>query len=319
MSLHEIAHALTRDGKGIFVADENSTSLDEVLLAQGISSDSETRRMYRELMFTTEGTEKFLSGIVLSEEALQQTSSDGNPFYELVSSKGIFVGAVFFEMEPNENFKNRVHEFRSRAVTFAYVPVSVQVENGPMHTEYKAQLRNAIACSKILQNENVVPLIAIQTDIDGPHTAGQAEDTSVETLALLSDALESSDLDLKGVVIGVSFSATGLQNPLRAEAGEVAERTLRALSASLTEKAGGVVLLSGKESPECATANLNALARLEPFLWPITFAFSHAFHTPTLSVWKGNTENTANAQAAFLSRLSLTESADAAGYSSRME
>jgi len=318
MSLHEIARTLMQDGKGIFIADEYSESLNELFSLQNISGD-DAKRAYREIIFTTEGIERFLSGVVLSEEALGQSSSDGTPFYEVLSAKEILVGVTLQLSSDTAGLKEHVHELRSRAVSFAYIRIDGRVDDGPATEEVKEKIRNVIECAKILQNENVLPILGIDVMTDGPHTAGQAEDHLVETLALLSDALESSGLDLKGLIIGTTLSATGLQNPLRAEPNEVAQRSLRALSSSLPETLGGVSILSGQDVPEKVTANLNALSRLEPFPWPITFSFSRAFHIPALSVWCGMDENAGNAQSVFLSRLSLTESADAAGYSGSME
>ena len=307
-----------QDGKGIFISDEYAESLQELLSSQNIP-DEDAKRAYREVIFSAEGTEHFLSGVVISEEALAESASDGTPFYELLSAKEILVGAPIDVSADYSHLKEHAHRLRSQAVSFAYLRIDARVDDGPASTQIKEKIRNAIACAKILQTENILPLIGIDITGDGPHTAGQVEDHLVETLALVSDALESGGLDMKGLIIGSTISATGLQNPLRAEAKEVAERTVRAVSSSLPETLGGVVFLSGQEEPEKATANLNAIARLEPFSWPITFAFSRAFHMPALSAWKGKEENIANAQSAFLSRLSLTESADAAGYVSGME
>jgi fructose-bisphosphate aldolase class I len=318
MTIHEIARALMHDGKGIFIADESNESLAQLFSLQNISVD-DASRAYRDVLFTAEGIERFLSGVVLSDEALSQSVSDGTPFYDALSSKEILVGALCDITSDISHLKEHVHALRSRAVSFSYLRIGTNVSDGPANAELKEKIRNAIECAKILQGENILPLIGVDVSTEGPHTAGQAEDTLVEALSLLSDALESSGLDLKGVIVATGMSATGLQNPLRAEANEVAERTVRALTSSLPEVLGGVSFLSGQDTPEKTTANLNSISRLEPFPWPITFSFSCTFHIPVLSVWKGSNENAANAQSAFLSRLSLAESADAAGYGKGME
>lgn len=318
MTLHEIAKTLMHDGKGIFIADEYPESLRELFSSENISNDADALRAYREMLLSAEGIELFLSGVVLSEEASAQCASDGTPFYELLSAKAILVGALL-ETDGQKDLKQHAHELRSLAVSFAYVRLEINADDAPASERLKEMIRSAIESSKILQSENILPVIGIDLSTKGPHTAGQAEDTLVETLALLSDALESSGLDLKGLVVATGMPATGLDNPLRAGSNEVADRAVRAVTSSLPETLGGVAFLSGQDAPEKTAANLNAIARLEPFSWPITFAFSRAFHLPALLAWKGNEENIPNAQSAFLSRLSLTESADAAGYAPGME
>ena len=183
----------------------------------------------------------------------------------------------------------------------------------------KQRIRSAAAFAKACAAFSIVPIVSAEVRADGPHTSGQAEDSLVELLSLLSDALESGALDLKGVIVRSSFAATGLSNPLRAKPTEVAERTLRALSSSLPDILGGVVLADGPVEPAEAASNLNALSRLEPFSWPITFAFSETLQNPVMNVWKGAEENIPAAQSAFLARLSLAEAADVAAYSGGTE
>lgn len=317
MTLHEIAKKLMQDGKGIFIADEYPGSLNQLFVSQNISTDDESLRTYRELLVTTEGIERLLSAVVLSQDALLVETKDGTPLHELLASKEILVGTLI--EAKNENARQRIHELRSLSVTFGYIRLEAHIGAGPTSDEFKDSIRFAVETAQHMHAEDIVPILGVDTHTDGPHTAGQAEDYLVESLSLLSDALESSGLDLKGVIVATGFAATGLQNPTRVDSKEVAERTVRAITSSLPERIGGVVFLSGEELPENASAHLNFVSRLEPFAWPVTFFFSQAFNVSALSVWKGTEENSANAQSAFLSRISLTESADAAGYASSME
>ncbi|MBV9349441.1 MAG: fructose-bisphosphate aldolase, partial [Patescibacteria group bacterium] len=132
-------------------------------------------------------------------------------------------------------------------------------------------------------------------------------------------ALKSEDAELPGMITAVSMAVSGSDASARADSQEVAERTLRALTTGLPENMGGVVFLSDAQNPEEGTANLNALARLEPLPWPIAFCFARALLEPVLAAWKGADENFADAQAVLNQRLALLSRADAAGYSTALE
>ena len=141
----------------------------------------------------------------------------------------------------------------------------------------------------------------------------------VETLAVVFDALDAKNVDVKGVILKTSMAVTGKENPMKAEPLEVAERTVRALKATVPDNIGGVVFLSGGQMPEEATANLNEIARMEPLPWPLTFSFARALQEPALAVWMGRPDNVAEAQSAFLKRLSLVCLAQSGGYAPSME
>lgn len=195
----------------------------------------------------------------------------------------------------------------------------VEVTGAPATEEFRARLQSLVDFSVVCQEKSIVPILGLELVQVGPHTAKQAEGALVERLTALSDSLLQSGVDHKGLVIEVSMASTGSENPLLAEPKEVAERTLRALSTSIPASIGGVLFFSDGETPEMATANLNAIARLEPFPWPVAFCFSRALQEPVLRVWQGNDEYAVEAQAAFYGRLLLNVRADAGGYGQGME
>jgi fructose-bisphosphate aldolase class I len=165
----------------------------------------------------------------------------------------------------------------------------------------------------------MVPIIEPEVLMTGAHTAADAEETLLEVLSVVVDALGVRDIDLKNVIIKTAMAVSGSDAPLRADPAEVAERTVRALTAALPEEVGGVVFLSGGQSPEEAVTNLNAISRLEPLPWDITFSFARALQTPAMEAWKGSIDNVADAQSIFLERLALAVAADAGGYSKSQE
>lgn len=315
MNQNETARSLVKDGRGILIFDESDAELSAKLTAHGCQAENAPQK-FRDILLSAEGMERFLSGVALSPEALRASSTAGMPYHELLSERNILVGV---SVRAEDDARAILSELRSMGAVFAVTRILREANQESADDVLKQRIRDAVAFANVCAEFSVVPVISAEVRADGPHTSGQAEDALVELLSLLSDGLESGDLDLKGVIVRCTFAATGLRNPLRATPSEVAERTLRALSSSLPEVLGGVVLTDGPFPPAEAASYLNALSRLEPFSWPITFAFSESMQIPVMNAWRGAEENVPASQAAFLARLSLAEAADAAGYSSGAE
>lgn len=323
MNLPEITRTLLQDRKGILSFDQSNEELASHFIREGIVASDETRTAFRELVFTAENFERYVSGVTFSEDGLSDAHPSFGLFSEYLLSKniliGVEVGTGSNDSEIISSLPGRLANFRSRGVSFAEWRMAVSVTGVPASQELKDKLRARIEFAKMCHAENIVPVIEMDVLMDGSHSAAQAEDTLTEALSLLSDLLESGELDLKGVMIKTAMAVSGTTNPARADAREVAERTVRAITASLPKTLGGVVFLSGSQTPEEADKNLNWIARLEPFSWPIAFSYTNALLLPALSAWKGMEENRMEAQSALIERLSLAQSADTGGYSETME
>ncbi len=331
MTLHDTAVHLVRQGKGILAADESNTTCNKRFEALGIPATVDMRRAYREILFTTPGIEEFLSGVILYDETLRQNASDGTPFHSVLSSKGILTGikvdgglddTMFSDGQVTkglDGLADRLKEYKSMSAVFTKWRMVTKVTDTPQNSALQENVKRMAEYARVAQAEGFVPIIEPEVLIDGDHTAAQSENAIVETLALSFDALEKAGVPLKEVILKTSMAVSGNKNSARAGAKEVAEGTMRALKATVPAAVAGVVFLSGGQTPEEATANLNEIARLEPHAWPLTFSFSRALQEPVLALWKGNDHNTADAQAAFRKRLSLNALADAGGYSLAME
>lgn len=323
MNLPEITRTLLQDRKGILSFDQSNDELASVFTREGIVASEETRRAFREIIFSAENFERYVSGVTLSEDGLKDAHPSFGLFSEFLNSKkiltGVEVGTGGVDSEIVSSLSGRLSDFHSRGVSFAEWRMSTAVTGAPATQEIKEKLRTRIEFAKMCQSENIVPVIETDVVMDGAHTAAEAEDVITETLSLLSDLLESSGLDLKGLMVKTAMAVSGSESVLRAEAREVAERTVRAITASLPKTLGGVVFLSGNQTPEEGARNLNWIARLEPFSWPIAFSYTNALLLPALTAWKGSDDNRMAAQLAIIERLSLMQSADTGGYSETME
>jgi len=312
MNLHDIARSLIKDGKGILIADEGTHSGSALFVKSGVTESDETYARYRELLATTEGIEEYLSAVMLPKDAFASTLADGTPLYDALAAKDIRIG-----MTGGESDASSLPELKSSGVVCAMYTITRAVQS--QLPDIADRIRSAIEFAKNCHSLSLVPILAVDVASVGPHTAGQAEDALVETLALFGDALESSGMDQKSVIVASSMASSGSDNPLQAKPDEVAERTVRAVTASVPGSLAGVLFLSDSETPEDATANFNAIARTEPLPWPVAFAFSDAFEAPVIDVWRGIDENRLDAQSVFAERLALLKAADGGGYSKGME
>jgi fructose-bisphosphate aldolase class I len=305
------------DRKGIFAADESVPALEKKFSGFGIPSTDESRRTYHKILFTTPGIEEFLSGVILSAEAFHETSDTGRIFPQLLAGKNILVG-VRLEDDAAPTAE-RMQEYKSLGAVFAKRAVTLPVENGMLSAEFQNSARALAECAQGTQALDLVPVIGIELTSAGSHTASAAEDTLTKGISLIVEEVKNAGADPSGLLLETSMASSGSEAPLQADAQEVAERSFRALKNAVPENTGGILFFSDGETPEAATADLNALARLEPFPWPIAFCFSRALEAPVLSAWQGKEENIPDAQAAFSMRLLLNTRADAGGYGKSME
>lgn len=334
-TMTETVKALMKQGKGILAADESVATMTTRLEAAHITPSEENRKKYRELLCTTPGIEQFLSGIIFFHETLKQTLSVGTPLVQFLAAKNIRSGIKVDEglekipgSSPNgvgsltcglEGLGTRIAEYKRYGITFAKWRAVATVGDGyrdPFIIENASRLAEY---ARVCQDAEVVPIIEPEVLMRGNHSAEDAEGTLIETLAIVCNALKERDVRMEHVVVKTSMAVSGKEARERADSSEVALRTVRALKTAVPDSIGGVVFLSGGQTPEEATSNLNAIARLEPHPWPVTFSFARALQEPVMETWKGSQELWDEAQSTFLNRLVLAAAAERGGYVRAME
>ncbi len=157
----------------------------------------------------------------------------------------------------------------------------------------------------------------------GSHNIARAELVTTQALRILFEALLEQRVDLKGLILKSSMVLAGSEYPQQTTPKEVAEATLRTFKNSVPEDVGGIVFLSGGQTPERATENLDAIAEEEAVRtdlpWQFAFSYSRALEEPVLKTWQGKPENVPAAQEALLKRLRLNSLADTGAYETEME
>ena len=322
-SLEEIARALVASGKGILAADESAGTCDKRFDEHGIPKTEEMRRLWRQLLFTTPGIERGLSGVILFDETLRQKADDGASFSQLLERRGIIPGIKVdqglapFGSSLDEKVTNgldglsgRLGGYRALGARFAKWRAVITLKEGlPTEPCLRENARRlalyAIAC----QFAGLVPILEPEVLLDGTHTLARSKEVLAQTLKLVFEEALKAGVNLKGMLLKSSMALPGKDSGLSATPEEIATATLEAFKESVPSDVPGIVFLSGGQTPEEATVRLDAIAKIakrEKLPWRITFSYSRALQAPVIAEWKGQANKVASAQAIFAKRVEET-------------
>ena len=331
--LAETARALVANGKGILAADESTGTIKKRFDAIGVESTEETRRAYRELLFTADGIEKWISGVILFDETIRQSASDGTPFPQLLAAKGIIPGikvdkgAKQLALAPGETItegldglRERFEEYRGLGARFAKWRGVYSIGEG-RPSEY-AVWTNAHALARyaaLAQEAGLVPIVEPEVLMDGTHTIDEAYHVTSRVQHAVFTELRDQRVELEGLLLKPNMVLAGYDAPQQASVEEVAAATIRCLRHHVPAAVPGIVFLSGGQSDELATQHLDAINKLGKQPWELSFSYGRALQASAQRAWAGSADNVAAAQQAFLKRAQLNALAHSAQYSPALE
>jgi fructose-bisphosphate aldolase, class I len=327
------ARELVAEGKGILAADESTGTIKKRLDSIGVESTEENRRAYRDLLFTTEGAAEHISGVILYDETIRQDSLEGTPFPKLLESQGIIpgikvdAGAKELARSPNEKvtegldgLRGRLEEYRALGARFAKWRAVITIGDG-IPTPYCIHV-NAHALGRyaaLSQEAGLVPIVEPEVLMDGTHTIERSYRATEDTLEAVFHELYLQRVDLEGILLKPNMVLSGYDSSENAGVEEVAKETLRCLRANVPAAVPGIVFLSGGQSDELATAHLNAMNRMGPQPWELSFSYGRALQAPALKAWGGSDDNVDAGKEAYLHRARLNGLARSGDYSEGME
>ncbi|OGC45602.1 hypothetical protein A2V49_03870 [candidate division WWE3 bacterium RBG_19FT_COMBO_34_6] len=327
-ALYAVAKQIVTPHKGILASDERPSAADKNLEKAGIPSNEEIRRKYRELFINTPGIEQYLSGIIMHEETFYQSDSTGKLFRNILKEKNIISIIKLdegLEELPNfpgekisiglDNLKKRAEKFYEDGAKAAKWRSVIKIGNDlpspeVVHANSIILSTYALFC----QQAGLVPIVEPEVLIDGDHTIQKSEEVTNKTLKDVFGTLKRYKVDLKAVVLKTSMVIPGNKCQVMASPEEIADATVRVLQATVPEEVPGIVFLSGGQSSEDATINLNFIAKKEPLPWEITFSYLRALEAPAIQVWQGKDENIQKARNIFMTRLRECVLADSGIY-----
>jgi fructose-bisphosphate aldolase class I len=331
--LHEIAKALVAEGKGILAADESSGTIKKRFDSISVESTEENRRAYRDLLFTTEGAEEFISGVILYDETIRQSSADETPFPKLLEGKGMIpgikvdMGAKALAGAPEETVTEGLDGLRERLAEY--------LELGAKFTKWRAVISigddrpsdyaiwaNAHALARyaaLSEEAGLVPIVEPEVLMDGGHSIDESYRVTVRTLQAVFTELFDQRVEREGLLLKTNMVVSGYDSAEQADVDTVADMTIRALENTVPASVPGVVFLSGGMSDEDATARLNAMNQRGPHPWELSFSYGRALQAPALKAWGGDPANVEAAQQAYHRRAKFNGAARTGSYAPEWE
>jgi fructose-bisphosphate aldolase, class I len=333
ISLADTARALVAPGKGILAADESDGTIKKRFDTIGVESTEENRRAYRDLLFTTPGTEEYISGVILFDETIRQSSADGTPFPQLLESKGVIPGIKVDKgakplalaedetvTEGLDGLRDRFAEYRELGARFAKWRATYSIGED-LPSEYCVWV-NAHALARyaaLSQEAGLVPIVEPEVLQDGEHTIEESAKATGRVLLAVYQELHDQRVDFAGTLLKPNMVLSGYSASNRAGMDEVAEATLEVLYKHVPASVPGIVFLSGGQSDEDATAHLNAMNARGPHPWQLSFSYGRALQAPPLKAWGGDEANVQAAQEAYAHRAKMNSLARSGDYSNDME
>lgn len=312
--LYETVAALMSPGKGILAADESDPTAGKRLAMVHLPNEPEHRQDFREILFTADGIEEYLSGVIMYDSSIRNSTDDGAPFPDVLTAKGIVPGIkVDLGTKELEGFKGEVvtqgldnlderfaeyYDFGARFAKWRMV-INIDEDETPTEQSIRINCMMMARYAQIAQASGIVPIVEPEVIHAGDHSLEKAEMVTTKTLQILFQTLIEYKVDLKGLILKSSMVLAGDSYKEQTSPEEVAQATLRTFHMSVPHECGGIVFLSGGQTPSRSTDNLNAIGKMGSQPWPITFSFSRAIEEPVLNAWGGKKENEGKAKEAL--------------------
>jgi fructose-bisphosphate aldolase class I len=292
--LEDTARAMVAPGKGILAADESAPTIKKRFDSIKAESTEENRRFYREMLFTTEGAEEFISGVILFDETIRQSAEDGTPFPALLKQRGIIPGIKVDKgakalpgaegekiTEGLDGLRERVAEYYEMGARFAKWRAVITIGDGIpsdycLQTNAHALARYAALCVE----GGLVPIVEPEVLMDGPHTIERCYDVTERALRMLYDELYAQRVKLTETILKPNMVLSGTECKKQADVATVAQMTLQCFRNAVPAEVPGIVFLSGGQSDELATDHLNEMNKIGGGPWELSFSESLRTGTP---------------------------------------
>jgi fructose-bisphosphate aldolase class I len=332
-TMRTTAKDLVAPGKGILAADESTGTIKKRFDSIGVGSTEDTRRGYRQMLFTTPDLGEHISGVILYDETIRQSTHDGVPFVKVLEAAGsipgikVDTGAKPLALFSNETvtegldgLRERLAEYRELGARFAKWRATIIIggqtpTNFAIDANAHAMARYAALC----EEADIVPIVEPEILMDGDHAIAACEEATGRTLDALYRQLSAHRVDLPGTLLKVNMIVPGKGNPVQDDDRAIAEATIRCLTANVPVEVPGVVFLSGGMSDEQATSRLNEMNRIGGFPWQLSFSYGRALQAPALTAWGGDPRNVAAGQRALAHRAKMNGLARDGAYDPTME
>ncbi len=325
--------AIVQKGKGILAADESGPTIAKRFKTIAVESTEDNRRAYRSLLLATPDLGRYISGVILYEETLNQCTDDGEPLPQLAARQGIVpgikvdAGKIPLALAPGDEITQgldglteRLKGYRQKGARFAKWRAVYNVSDTlPSRAAIEANAEVLARYAAVSQDQGVVPIVEPEVLIDGDHTLARCAEVTQAVLHEVFRALARHGVAFELMLLKPSMVVPGKAHAPQATPAEVASETIRMLRRTVPAAVPSINFLSGGQSPVEATANLDALNRRGPQPWYLSFSYGRALQEPALQAWQGRPANVRQGQEALLKRARLNGAASVGAYSADME
>ena len=319
-SLEEIASYIVSDGKGILAADESNPTCTKRFNTIGVESTEESRRDYREMLFTSGALQDNIGGVILFDETIRQHAKDGTSLVEIINSHGALPGIkVDKGLQPIgeseetvtvglDGLDERLKEYFELGAKFTKWRAVIKIGNN-MPTDHciDANMKALADYAKIVQDNGMVPMVEPEVLMEGSHSIDDCFEVTDRSLKSLFHHLNKNEVNIKGTILKPNMVTAGATCSHQASINEVAQRTLDCLKANVPSELPAITFLSGGQSELLATAHLDAMNKIGGFNWKLSFSYGRALQAPTLKAWMGKPENVFIAQDALSHRAKMNK------------
>ncbi len=332
--LKSVAQAIVAPQKGILAADESNQTITKRFESIKTESTEASRRRYREIMFTADGIERYVSGVILYDETLRQSTRDGIPFPKLLASRGIAPGIKVDQgpkalalcsgdkvTEGLDGLRERLAEYKQLGAQFAKWRAVIEIDDRDIPSAFgiRANAHSLARYAALCQEAGLVPIVEPEVLMDGAHDIARCEAVTERVLEAVFVELNAHHVVLEGMLLKPNMVIPGKKCPHQASVQAVAEATLRCLRRYVPAAVPGIIFLSGGQSAEDATEHLNAMNAMGAQPWQVSFSYGRALQEPVLAAWQGQESNVAAAQKALFKRCHLNGLARDGHYSRAMD
>ncbi len=332
--LTETAAAMVAPGKGILAIDESFPTIKKRFDTIGIESTEENRRAYRDLLITAPGGNEFISGMILFDETIRQSTSDGKSFAQALIDQGIMPGIKVDAgakdlaghigekvTEGLDGLRDRLAEYKNLGARFAKWRAVITIGDGiPTQACIDANAHALARYASLCQEAGIVPMVEPEVLMDADNSIDKCYQVTEKTLKTLFNELYRQDVVMEHTILKTNMVISGKQCLTQANVQEVAEKTVRCLLNAVPASIPGIVFLSGGQSSALATTHLNAMNKTYPSLpWPLSFSYGRALQEDCLKTWGGKEANLEAARKVLLHRERCNSLACSGEYSEDME
>src|SRR5664279_2633055 len=318
--LNKVAQAMVAPGKGILAADESTGTIGKRFDAIKTENTEDNRRDYRELMFrTAEAMKNNISGVILYDETIWQKAKDGTPLVDLIKKAGAIPGIKVDEgVKPLPNcpgevvtigldkLADRLPKYYDAGARFAKWRAVIDIGAGiPTYACIRANAHALARYAALCQAAQIVPIVEPEVLMDGDHDIARCQEVTELVLKIQFEELYFNKVALEGMVLKPNMIVPGKGSKTRATIEDVAARTVKVLKNCVPGAVPGIAFLSGGQTDEEATANLDAMNKIGQLPWALTFSYGRALQHAPQKAWGGKSENVAAAQRAFTHRAKM--------------